>query len=203
MLTPAHRRILETLADPERRAGLRPDEREAVRAALETLDRWWNAVAVHHAPIGDNLCIGDDNDLYAAFGLPLRDPWCPPEDQMFESCHRFVRRRCRPHDPALPLPPGMMTIAELEAEVERLARERAEVDHATIAARLECLRLEAEVDRAVAACVEERGRVVVPDRPEPHTVWYWRVGPKSGHEPTRASAEAAVRRAMGWEVLSP
>jgi hypothetical protein len=92
MLTPAHRRTLETLADPERRAGLRRDEREAVRVALAALDR------------------------------------------------------------------------------------------------------------AVAACVEERGRVVVPDRPEPHTVWYWRVGPKSGHEPTRASAEAAVRRAMGWEV---
>jgi hypothetical protein len=173
VLTPAHRRTLETLADPERRAGLRRDEREAVRAALETLDRWWAAVAVHHAPIGDNLCIGDDNDLYAAFGLPLRDPWCPPEDQMFESCRRFVRRRCRPHDPALPLPPGMMTIAELEAEVERL--------HAAL-------------DRVVAACV------VVPDRPEPHTVWYWRVGARSGHEPTRALAEAAVRRAMGWEV---
>jgi hypothetical protein len=95
VLTSAHRRTLETLADPERRAGLRRDEREAVRAVLEALDR------------------------------------------------------------------------------------------------------------AVAACVEERGRVVVPDRPEPHTVWYWRVGARSGHEPTRALAEAAVRRAMGWEVPSP
>jgi hypothetical protein len=178
-MTPAHRRILETLADPERRAGLRRDEREAVRAALATLDRWMAAIVAHHAPTGDNLCMEDDNHLYAAFGLPPRDPWCPPEDQMFESCRRFVRRRCRPHDPALPLPPGMMTIAELEAEVGRLARER---------------------DALIAACVEERGRVVVPDRPEPHTVWYWRVGPKSGHEPTRALAEVAVRRAMGWEV---
>jgi hypothetical protein len=96
MLTPAHRRTLETIADPERRAGLRRDEREAVRAALDALDR------------------------------------------------------------------------------------------------------------AVAACVEGRPhRMAGEGYSVPQTVWYWRVGPQSGHEPTRALAEAAVRRAMGWEVPSP
>jgi arginyl-tRNA--protein-N-Asp/Glu arginylyltransferase len=104
MLTPAHRRILETLADPERRAGLRRDERDAVRAALESLER-----AVSACVVAAEYHLDREGRVVWGSGV----------------------------------------------ETE-----------------------------AIVACV-------------------WVVGDRAGIAPTRASAEAAVRRAMGWEVLSP
>jgi len=74
------------------------------------------AVAKHHAQKADDRCILDDDELYAAFGLPPVDRRVGDKAAMLVNCQRFIERRCEAG--------GWPTYAELEATVAGLTAER-------------------------------------------------------------------------------
>lgn len=96
-------------------------------AALAEVERLKAAIRNHRDQRGDSRCWLDDAELYGVLGDPesrAQDSSLPPRDEFLESCRRFYERRRAPQD-SDPTP-GCMTIAELEAEVERLKAELAE-----------------------------------------------------------------------------
>lgn len=74
------------------------------------------AVAKHHAQKADDRCQFDDDELYAAAGLPAVDRRVGDKVAMLANCARFVERRCEGGGP-------WKSYAELEAENAQL-RER-------------------------------------------------------------------------------
>lgn len=70
------------------------------------------AVAKHHAQKADDRCHLDDDELYAAAGLPPVDRRVGDKFEMIKNCTRFVERRCEGG--------GWPTYAELEAKVKEL-----------------------------------------------------------------------------------
>jgi hypothetical protein len=90
---------------------------------LDEMERLEAAIRKHRDQKGDDRCWMDDQDLYAALGAESihADTSLPPREEFMESCRRFYAQRQAPHD-------GIgrhdcMTIAQLEAEVERLKAE--------------------------------------------------------------------------------
>lgn len=119
----------ETMTDDRPRDSLNEQFR-TLRVVLpdvaDRLDQIIAAVREHHNQRGDDRCHFDDLKLYRAVLGEGVDPYVgalPPDEDMEESCRRYIRqRRCPGPQGVLPLP-GDMTIAQLSAEVERLQAE--------------------------------------------------------------------------------
>ena len=76
-----------------------------------------NAIRAHRDMKYDDRCLEDDKTLYAVLNEPIPDFALPPAEDMLESCRRYIESRgC----PVSELPPGKMTIRQLEDEVARL-----------------------------------------------------------------------------------
>jgi hypothetical protein len=88
------------------------------RAALRDLSATREAIRKHHAQHADDLCWMDDNELYAAAGLPPREPTVGDPEAMLANCRRYIAQRCKPGG-------GWKSYAELEAE---LAAAKAEIE---------------------------------------------------------------------------
>lgn len=71
------------------------------------------AIVKHHAQHADDLCWMDDDELYAAAGLPARSAQVGDAKAMLRNCKRFIRNRCFGGGP-------WKSYAELEAEIVRL-----------------------------------------------------------------------------------
>jgi hypothetical protein len=98
------------------------------------VERLRAAIRTHRDERGDSRCWQDDDALYAVLpegATAKADTALPPKGEFLESCARwcaqFWEQRQRPEEKATDggaLPASGMTIAQLEAEVERLAAER-------------------------------------------------------------------------------
>jgi hypothetical protein len=75
------------------------------------------AVHRHYDQHADDLCVFDDNELYAAFGLGPRVPTVGDPAAMLANCQRFIAQRCQPGG-------GWKSYAELEAELGDLREAR-------------------------------------------------------------------------------
>jgi len=84
---------------------------------LAEVERLRNAIREHQAQRGDDRCWLDDRRLYEAAGLGLAATALPPRCEFLASCERYWEQRQRPEEKTAA---GGMTIAQLEAEVERL-----------------------------------------------------------------------------------
>jgi len=71
------------------------------------------AIARHHAQHADDLCWLDDDDLYAAAGLPPKNLCVGDPKAMLRNCKRFIRQRCMAGG-------DWKSYAELEAENAKL-----------------------------------------------------------------------------------
>jgi len=80
--------------------------------AVAELAKLRAAVAKHHAQKADDRCHLDDDELYAAAGLPPADRRVGDKFEMIKNCTRFIERRCEGG--------GWPTYAELEAKVRDL-----------------------------------------------------------------------------------
>jgi hypothetical protein len=91
----------------------------ALRVWMKDCEKLRAAIREHRDEGEDNRCWIDDYKLYQALGEPVPEnvTALPMTEEFRESCRRFEERRRCPLDK---YPPGRMTIAELEAEVERL-----------------------------------------------------------------------------------
>jgi DNA repair ATPase RecN len=65
-----------------------------LRKDRERLAMLLAAVGKHHAQHADDLCYMDDDELYAAAGLPARNPQIGDPKAMLRNCKRFIRQRC-------------------------------------------------------------------------------------------------------------
>ena len=82
---------------------------EPLAAVVADRDRLLAAIRKHHAQRADDRCHLDDEELYAAAGLPPADTRVGDKAAMLKNCERFLERRCAGgHWP---------TYAELEAIV--------------------------------------------------------------------------------------
>lgn len=93
-------------------------------AAESEVVRLREAIARHHAQKADDRCVFDDDELYAAAGLPPVDRRVGDKAAMLRNCERFIERRCEGG--------GWPSYAELEAENTRL-RAALDAAYATIA----------------------------------------------------------------------
>jgi len=83
-------------------------------AALEAENvRLRTAAQKHYDQHADDLCVFDDNELYAAFGLLPRVPTVGDKAEMLRNCERFIERRCLAGG-------GWESYAELEARLAAL-----------------------------------------------------------------------------------
>jgi hypothetical protein len=77
----------------------------------------YKAICKHRDQQWDDRCVDDDKELYAVIREPIPDLATPPDDQMAESCARWrAQRGC----PVAELPPGKLTIRQLEERVAEL-----------------------------------------------------------------------------------
>jgi len=72
-----------------------------------------DAIKNHHDQHADDLCWMDDDELYAAAGLPARHATTGDPKAMLRNCKRFIRQRCQGEG-------DWKSYAELEAENARL-----------------------------------------------------------------------------------
>lgn len=89
----------------------------------ETIARLTSAIRKHRDAKGDDRCWLDDYQLYSV--LPEgghHDSSLPPECEFLESCRRFWAQRQAPV--ARDWRPEEMTIAQLQATIARLTRDR-------------------------------------------------------------------------------
>jgi hypothetical protein len=90
----------------------------AMTASLvQEVERLTAGIQKHHDQGGDDRCYKDDTELYALIGLENDNSSLGPEEEHLESCRRFWRQR---QCPATAGQLQGMTIAQLEAEVQRL-----------------------------------------------------------------------------------
>jgi hypothetical protein len=85
------------------------------------VDRLKGAIRKHRDAHGDDRCWIDDLELYRIIGDGDVDPSSlklPSKCEFLESCSRFWSQRQHPADRSID--PHCMTIAQLEAEVDRL-----------------------------------------------------------------------------------
>jgi hypothetical protein len=71
------------------------------------------AIAKHHAQRADDRCFLDDDELYAAAGLPVPDRRVGDKLAMLANCIRFIDRRCESGGP-------WRSYVELEAHLARV-----------------------------------------------------------------------------------
>lgn len=95
---------------------------QSAKAALAEIERLKAAIREHRDQRGDDRCWQDDAKLYSALGTEgaRAETGLPPKAEFLESCSRYWERRQSPYDDR----PNCMTIAQLEAEVERLKEVR-------------------------------------------------------------------------------
>lgn len=91
---------------------------DLLEKAEAEVERLRAAIVRHHSQKADDLCWMDDNELYAAAGLPPRDNTVGDPEAMLANCKRYIAQRCQNGGP-------WKSYAELEAEVERLRTENA------------------------------------------------------------------------------
>jgi hypothetical protein len=104
--------------------GVPPDE---ARRLVDEVERIKAAVQEHHDQTGDNRCWLDDIKLYHAVLDEGVDPYVgalPPDDDMLESCRRYIRQRRYPGITGIVPLPDDMTIAQLTAEIRHLNLEK-------------------------------------------------------------------------------
>lgn len=87
---------------------------ETVRSLVEEVRRMKAAVVKHHSQKADDRCWLDDDELYAAFGLPPADFAVGDKKAMLSNCERFLDKRCTGGT--------WPTYAELEQTIENLKR---------------------------------------------------------------------------------
>jgi hypothetical protein len=81
------------------------------------IERLKAAIREHRDQRGDDRCWEDDAKLYAVLGEGGAETALPPKAEFLKSCERFYeQRQC----PAVKGKAEGMTIAQLEAEIERL-----------------------------------------------------------------------------------
>jgi glutamate-1-semialdehyde aminotransferase len=92
---------------------------EELAALRAEVDRLASAIRDHRDQRGDDRCFEDDQKLYGVLGepIPANVTALPPRCDFLESCSRYHEQRQNPADV---YPPDKMTIAQLEAEVDRL-----------------------------------------------------------------------------------
>ena len=128
-MTTEQRAILKRLAADEFPA-CSLDVQDAIAAAVAWIDRLESAIREHRDAQGDDRCWLDDVKLYRAlngtgdFGPDME---LPPKCDFLMSCARFWEQRQRPSEKnaARSSEPERMTLAQLQAEVERLRTEEA------------------------------------------------------------------------------
>jgi hypothetical protein len=95
---------------------------QVVNTALTVeVDRLKGAIRKHRDARGDDRCWIDDLELYRIIGDGDVDPSIlalPSKCEFLESCSRFWSQRQHPDDQTID--PHPMTIAQLEAEIDRL-----------------------------------------------------------------------------------
>jgi hypothetical protein len=104
-----------------------PHVARALRALLAEVASLRTAVREHHDQRGDDRCHLDDQKLYHAVLGEGADPYAgalPPDEDMLESCRRYIQQRRCPGPAGVAPLPGGMTIVQLSAEVDRLRAER-------------------------------------------------------------------------------
>jgi hypothetical protein len=99
------------------------DRLRIAAGAADELDRLRSAIREHRDQRGDDRCWLDDVKLYHALdgevsGATLDGMKLPPRCDFVESCTRYWNQRQRPT--ATYFEPEQMTLAQLQAEVERL-----------------------------------------------------------------------------------
>lgn len=55
----------------------------------------WAAIAWHHQQHADDLCWLDNDELYAAAGLPAKDYGVGDKAEMRKNCDRFINNVCQ------------------------------------------------------------------------------------------------------------
>lgn len=105
-------------------------QRELLGEAAEVIRRLTAAIREHRNQKQDNRCWLDDLTLYSVLGDGvIHDSRLPPKCDFLQSCARYWEQR---QAILTSVEPGGMTLAQLQAEVERLRAEvkrmRAEVD---------------------------------------------------------------------------
>jgi hypothetical protein len=116
---------LRTLADQfrphklwERRGAAGLDrEADCLEWCVAEIERLRDGIRRHRDAEGDDRCWLDDRDLYELLpeGLADHAPALPPRGEFLRSCERYWEQRSDGR-----VLPGCRTIAQLEAEIERL-----------------------------------------------------------------------------------
>ena len=90
-----------------------PHDHCGYREALARIEEMQAAVKKHHDQHADDLCWMDDDELYAAFGLPAKHATTGDPKAMLRNCKRFIRLRCQGAG-------DWPTYAELESRIKEL-----------------------------------------------------------------------------------
>jgi hypothetical protein len=104
------------------------EQEEALDSALARAERAEAAIRKHHDRHADDLCWMDDNELYAAIGLPPREPTVGDPAAMLANCQRYIAQRCKPGGDWKSYAELEARLAECEAEVREL-REQLKIPH--------------------------------------------------------------------------
>jgi hypothetical protein len=95
------------------------DRLRIAAGAADELDRLRSAIREHRDQRGDDRCWLDDVKLYHALDDGVSaDTALPPKCDFLTSCARYWEQRQWPADKSIA--PSQMTLAQLQAEVERL-----------------------------------------------------------------------------------
>lgn len=92
-----------------------------IELAATCIEQMIAAVKKHHSQTKDDLCWMDDNDLYAAFGLPPKYVGINSEEEQLDMCKRFIKNRCY-------IGGNWKSYKDLEEENERLKKEIVELE---------------------------------------------------------------------------
>jgi hypothetical protein len=117
MTTPAEQASERNAEDDIALSRLWPFARAAVPYWIARAERAEAAIRKHHDRHADDLCWMDDNELYAAIGLPPREPTVGDPAAMLANCQRYIAQRCKPGG-------DWKSYAELEARLAECERER-------------------------------------------------------------------------------
>jgi hypothetical protein len=119
-----------------------------------------DAIAKHHAQKADDRCQFDDDELYAAAGLPPADRRVGDKSAMLANCARFIEKRCEGGGP-------WKSYAEMEAENKQL---RAAIG-VCVPSVLRCFikQTDSEIDREFATKVLARVEEAMGDKAKKET----------------------------------
>lgn len=90
----------------------KPQLQTRIKDLIRQVDKLYDAIKKHHDQRADDRCFLDDDELYAAAGLPPADTCVGDVQAMLANCRRFIEQRCTPgHWPSY---------ADLEARIKEL-----------------------------------------------------------------------------------